>query len=193
MPSMILYTYLSWTGPRDRRYFLLQIAFTCSWIGDTLIALPKTYTIFLFLGGWSFFFQHIFYIWLNLASKGAQSKAWKTPYWGLPSAAYIAMFSVSYWSQGNFTDKLQYGLYSFTLGISFSSSFYCELKRRSNYWIRILGFAVFVISDVIIMVDNFIYTMTDLQASSILVTYYVAQSLICYSHLDEAKATLEAA
>ena len=186
VPSLMFYTFMNWPYPRSKNYALLQLAFFFAWVGDILISLPKEYVIFLFFGGWCFLFQHIFYIWLNVKSKTEHTSFWKTPYWGLPSAAYIALFSISYWSRGSYTDKFQYGLYSFILGTSFYTSFYRKTKTRINYWILIIAFTFFAISDVILIIENFLYTLTSLQASSVLLTYYIAQSLICYAHLLES-------
>ena len=189
MPSIMFYTYMNWPHPRNKNYVLLQLAFFFAWVGDVFISLPKEHIIFLFFGGWFFFFQHIFYIWLNVSSKTEHSSFWKAPYWGLPSIAYVALFSIAYWSHGSFTDKLQYTGYSFILGTSFYTSFYRETKTRKNYWVAVIGFTFFVISDVILLIENFLYTLTSLQASSVLLTYYIAQSLICYAHLLEVGST----
>eukprot|EP00826_Nyctotherus_ovalis_P049153 TRINITY_DN5887_c0_g1_i8.p1 TRINITY_DN5887_c0_g1~~TRINITY_DN5887_c0_g1_i8.p1 ORF type:complete len:241 (+),score=39.78 TRINITY_DN5887_c0_g1_i8:162-884(+) len=183
VPSIMAYTYLAWVGPRTRHYTLLQLAFAFAWVGDVLIALPKTYPVFLFVGGWFFFFQHIFYISLHLTAKNCSANLWKTPYWGLPTIAYVALFSIAYWARGNLWDKIQFSGYSFILGTSFYTSFYRETKARRGYITCILGFAFFVISDIILLLDNFVFTMTDLQASTVLLTYYIAQSLISYTHV----------
>lgn len=187
MPSIMAYTYLAWSGPRNKRYVLLQLAFVFAWIGDVLIALPKAYTIFLFIGGSFFFCQHIFYIWLNLMTKGKEVNLWKTPFWGLPTIAYVALFSITYWARGSIIDKFLFAGYSFILGTSFYTSFYREAKTKANYTVCILGFAFFVISDIILLLENFVVTMTNLEASSVLLTYYIAQSLICYTHISESK------
>eukprot|EP00826_Nyctotherus_ovalis_P015265 TRINITY_DN14324_c0_g1_i6.p1 TRINITY_DN14324_c0_g1~~TRINITY_DN14324_c0_g1_i6.p1 ORF type:complete len:238 (-),score=36.15 TRINITY_DN14324_c0_g1_i6:112-825(-) len=187
MPTIIAITYLTWSGARSKNYTLLQLGFTFAWVGDILIALPKTSMIFLFIGGWCFLCQHVFYIWLHLSAKGPKTHLWKTPFWGLPTLAYIVLFNISYWARGNLTDKLQFFIYSTMLGTSFYTAFYRELKSKAAYVSGILGFTLFVISDVIILLENFVLEMTNLQASSILLTYYIAQTLICYSHVTESK------
>lgn len=191
MPSIIAFTYLSWEGPRDKKYNLLQLAFIFAWVGDVLIALPKAYTVFLFIGGWFFLFQHFFYIWLNITAKSPKTSLWKTPFWGLPTLAYIALFNICYWAKGSPFEKLQFVIYASGLGTSFFTSFYREPKNKTGYITGILGFSLFVISDIIIMLDNFVLEMTDLQASSILLTYYLAQTLICYTHVAESKTLVE--
>jgi len=188
VPSIMAYTYLSWAGPRNKEYILLQLALLFALVGDIILALPRTHSALLFLGGWSFFFQHIFYIWLNLATRNVKNSLWKTPYWGLPTIAYVILFSISYWARGDVSDRIQYGVYSFILGTSFYTCFYRETKTKASYILGIIGFTFFVISDVILLLDTLVVSMTRLQASMLLVTYYIAQGLICQSHILESKA-----
>jgi len=188
VPSIMAYTYLSWEGPRNKEYTLLQLAFLFALIGDIILALPRTHPGLLFLGGLSFFFQHVLYIWLNLAIRNVKSSLWKTPYLGLPTIGYVILFSISYWAHGDVVDKIQYAIYSFILGTSFYTCFYRETKTKVSYILGIIGFTLFVISDVILLLDALVVPMTRLQASTRFVTYYISQSLICQSHILESKA-----
>jgi len=188
MPSIMGYTYLSWAGPRDKKYALLQLAFFLAWIGDMIIALPREYTIK--IGGGFFLFQHFIYIWLNLSAKGTKASIWKTLYWGLPSIAYVALFSICYWANRNVIERILLVFYSFVLGSSFYTVFYREARTKFNYTAGILGFTFFVLSDIILFLDNFVFKITDLEASSVLLTYYIAQSLICRMHVGDSQMAL---
>jgi len=188
MPSIMGYTYLSWVGLRDKKYILLQLAFFLACIGDVIIALHKEYS--LSVGGGFFLFQHFIYIWLNLSAKETKTSIWKTPYWGLPSIAYVALFSICYWAHRNVTERILLIFYSFILGSSFYTAFYREARTKFNYTAGILGFAFFVLSDIILFLDNFVFRITDLEASSVLLTYYIAQTLICRMHVGDSQMAL---
>ena len=187
MPSIAAIAVISWAGQKTRNYYFLLCAFFFACLGDIALALPRIHPIIFFLGGWLFIFQHVFYIWLNLSEKGTQTTLLKTPYWGLPTIAYIFLLSLAYWIRGNFVDKFHCTGYAFTLGTTFYTSFYREVKNRKGYWFGILGFGLFVISDAILIVDEYLYPMTTFQSSTILMTYYMAQTFICYSHILESR------
>lgn len=186
MPCVSLYAHLSWEGTRARRYVPLQLAFLFAWIGDVILGLPRVHPIILKLGGASFLFQHVFYIGLNISAKGSQKSLLKTPLWGFPTISYAVLFSLIYWSKGGLIDKLTCALYAAFLATSFYTSFYREISSLVKYWTCIVGFGLFVLSDMLIIMEEFIFALTPLESSMILVTYYIAQSLICYTHVCES-------
>lgn len=189
MPCVSVFAYLSWQGERKSHYKLLQAAFLFAWLGDIILGLPRVHPIILTLGGFFFLLQHVFYIWLNVSTKGAKTNLLKTPYWGFPTIAYVLLFSLSYWSKADLLDKFFCSMYSTFLASSFYTSFFREKKTRANYWICILGFSLFVLSDMLIIIEQFIFVLSDWESSLILVTYYMAQSLICYAHVYDSNIT----
>jgi len=189
MPCVSLYAHLSWIGQRSRRYKLLQFAFLFAWIGDVILGLPRVHPIILKLGGASFLCQHVFYIWLNISAKTVQSNLLKTPFWGFPTVAYVLLFSLIYWSKANLMNKFLCLLYAVFLATSFYTCFFRELGSKRRYWICVLGFGFFVISDMLIIIEQYITSLSLVESSMILFTYYIAQTLICYSHILESNPT----
>lgn len=191
MPCVSLFAYLSWQGERTSRYKLLQTAFLFAWLGDVILGLPRVHPIILTLGGFSFLLQHVAYIWLNVSAKGTKTNLFKTPYWGFPTVAYVLLFSLSYWSKASIIDKFLCSMYSTFLASSFYTSFFRERQNRANYWTCILGFSLFVLSDMLIIIEQFIFVLRAWESSLILVTYYIAQTLICYTHVYDSNTTSE--
>jgi len=187
MPSIMGYAHLAWEGTRDKKYIGLQLAFTSAWLGDVFLALPKGYTPFFFAGGLFFLLQHIFYIWLNLSAKNPENDFWQMPYWGIPSTVYIVLISVIYWAKCGLILKMLFGLYSIALGTSFYTAFYRGFKNKSGYLFGVIGFGLFVISDILIIIDNLVVPLKGMKRSFVLITYYLAQSIICVAYIEESK------
>eukprot|EP00826_Nyctotherus_ovalis_P025936 TRINITY_DN2015_c0_g1_i2.p1 TRINITY_DN2015_c0_g1~~TRINITY_DN2015_c0_g1_i2.p1 ORF type:complete len:240 (+),score=37.72 TRINITY_DN2015_c0_g1_i2:185-904(+) len=188
MPSIMIFAHFSWNGSYNRGYVLLQLAFLFAWLGDVMLALPVAYSFQFFIGGWLFFFQHVLYIWLNVSAKNSKDSLWKVPCRGLPLLAYAALFGITYLARGGVIAKIQFTGYSIALSTSFYTSFYRECRSKSMYVVCIIGFAFFIISDIFLMLGRLVVTMKSVQSFLVLLTYYIAQSLICYSHVEESKA-----
>ena len=189
MPMVSILAYVQWTGPFNKQFYLLQLAFLFAWLGDVFLAFQKTHSLFFIIGACFFLIQHNFYIWLNLLSRGKPISIIRAPYWGLPNIAYVILFSVNCMADVNMIMRSECMIYSFFLGSSFYTAFYREMPNRQKYWTIVIGFAWFVLSDILLAVDKFLYPMTQAQGSSILFTYYVAQTLICLGNLPDVETT----
>ncbi len=187
MPTVAVLAYSEWQRPLSRHYYVLQMAFLFAWLGDVLLAFASVHWMFFVLGASSFLVQHAFYIWNNLSAWGKSTHFF--PYWGLPHVPYLLLFSMEYFSCVDHTLKMECMIYSLFLGTAFMTAFYRDTPNRRNYWTMVTGFAFFVVSDMLIAVDKFIYPLTAAEGSLILVTYYIAQTLICYASMPDSFTT----
>ncbi|MDR3548204.1 MAG: lysoplasmalogenase [Candidatus Pacebacteria bacterium] len=179
VPAVSLLAFLIWPRPLNKQYYLLQLAFLLAWVGDVFIGLAA-YLPWLFIPGcYSFLFQHFVYIWMNGQSFSKPSSILHMPYWGLPHIAYVVLFSISYFACISGTEQYEYMLYAFSLGTGFFTSFHRETLNRVKYWTVVMGFGFFVASDFLLSINRYLYKFSDAGGCSILVTYYIAQTLIC--------------
>ncbi len=181
MPCISLLAYFLWPRPLTKPYYLLQCAFVMAWLGDVLIGLSLTWPVFFVPGGYAFFCQHAFYIWLNLLACGSPSSLLSVPYWGLPHLPYFMLLTISYFSKVHIALRIQHSIYAVMLCTSFLTAFYRTAweGRRAKYFLTVCGFGAFVCSDILISIDAFMWRLSQLEGAAILLTYYVAQTMIC--------------
>ena len=183
VPLLALWTYMKWQSQLTRVFWYLQIALLCALLGDIFMVFIKESEVFLIIGGTLFSVQHIFYILLNLMARKKDVIIWKAPYWGLPHFGYVFLFSTLYLCKATFHIKFQSFIYAFFLGSTFLTAFHRETKNSVKHWILIIGCLCFLVSDTLIFLDLYLFPMTDVASTSILVTYYIAQICICYGNL----------
>jgi len=186
IPLLAFITYMKWTGPLTREYYFLQLALLCAWAGDIIMIFNKIHLTYFIAGALMFLVQHVLFIMINLQSRRKDVVIWKAPYWGLPHIGYVFAFSIVYFCKMDFVLKSIVTLYAFFLGSSFLTSFHREINNKIKRWVMIMGFLSFLISDSLIVIDKFLLPMTDVTSTSILVTYYVAQTCICYGNLPNS-------
>ena len=185
VPLLALLVHIKWSRPLNKQYYLLQLALLCAWMGDVLLAFAKTHMLYFILGACSFLFQHNFYIWLNLTTKGHKGSIWQAPYWGLPNLAYVVLFSLLYMAEVGKILRTECMIYAFVLATAFLTAFHRDMKNRRKYWTIVMGFFFFFCSDILLSVDAFIYPFSPPAATSILITYYLAQGLICIGNIPD--------
>lgn len=185
VPLLSFMVYWKWERPLSKNYYLLQLALLCAWVGDVLLSFSKSHPLFFILGACSFLIQHNFYIWLHLSNREKKRFIWETPFWGLPNLGYIVLFSIIYFAEINLILRSVCMIYAFFLGTSFLTAFHREMMNKRKYWLVVIGFGIFVLSDVLISIDSFLYPFSEVGGTSILFTYYIAQSLICLGNFPE--------
>jgi len=186
MPAVSFIFYMLWHNHSyTKQYYLLQTAFLFAWVGDILLTLTKVHHLCFILGACFFLVQHNLYIWLNLSTKTKEKSLWKAPYWGFPNMAYVLTFCLNYYAKVDTLERTECLIYSFFLATAFYTSFYRDSTNRVKYWLTIVGFAFYVCSDMLIAIDKFWFQLSSVQGSSILLTYYIAQTLICHGNLPD--------
>eukprot|EP00826_Nyctotherus_ovalis_P040854 TRINITY_DN405_c0_g1_i25.p1 TRINITY_DN405_c0_g1~~TRINITY_DN405_c0_g1_i25.p1 ORF type:complete len:228 (-),score=52.38 TRINITY_DN405_c0_g1_i25:106-789(-) len=177
VPVLFLLVRINWNGAMDDRYKFLKGALLLAWVGDLFVFLCRFDLLYFTIGGILFFVQHVIYILLNLKDMAKDDSLRRIVYWGLPTMAYIAVLNLNFWLNISLANKLSY------------TAFYRSLENRRKYWACILGFGFFTASDMIIAVDRFAYRLPRVQSSLILLTYYIAQTLICYGYNPDKEAS----
>jgi hypothetical protein len=183
VPLLSFFVYIKWTRPLTKPYYLLQLALASAWMGDVLLAFGRVHPMYFMLGASFFLIQQNWYIWLNLTSKGHKGNIWRAPFWGLPNLVYVVLFSLVYIAEIDKILRAVCLIYTFCLATAFLTAFHRDTNSRNKYWMTVIGFFFFVLSDILIALDSFLYPFSPLAATSILITYYIAQTLICCGHL----------
>ena len=185
VPLIAWRAYEKWPRPRTSDYYVLQLGYLCSWLGDLLLVFAKCGEGYFVGGAGLFLVQHCLYIYLNFAHRSKESVLWKTPYWGVPNVAYVILFCVLYYGHMALILKTECMVYAFFLGTSFISSLHRENRNTKKHILVVIGFLSFVASDILIAIENFLYPMTPIQSTSVLITYYIAQTLINIGYIPD--------
>jgi hypothetical protein len=185
MPTLSLFLFLYYPRPLNKVFYLLQLAFLFAMLGDALIVLQVYHPLFFSLGACSFLIQHNFYIWINRQASGPKNYVWMKPYWGLPNIAYVILFSLIYFAEIDKILKAECMIYAFFVVTALVTACNRDMKNRFKYWMVLIGFAIFLLSDCIILFEKFVMPLTNWQSSSVLVTYYMAQTMILYGNLPD--------
>ncbi len=186
MPLLSLCALLHWNGPLNYPFYLLQAAYLGAWIGDICMAFHNMYPVLYGTGAACFLSQHVLYIWLNMLLKGKQNTAAKKPLYGLPYLTYPLLFYViCYPPDMDHVIRGESIIYSLFLATSFITSINRAAANRKKYLMLVAGFGLFVLSDIVIVVDKFIIPFFPISEIVILSTYYVAQTMILYGSIPE--------
>lgn len=185
IPTISVLVYVEWPRPLTKQYYLLQLVYVCAWMGDLMLSLVRFHQGCFLFGAISFLLQHNFYIWLNLTARAKDGNLFHSPYWGLPNLGYVVLLSTEYYAGTGGMFKAACMIYSLFLGTAFMTAFHREMANRKKYWITVAGFAFFVLSDLILAIDRFIHPLSDPMGTLILLTYYIAQTMICYGTLPD--------
>ena len=170
--SLIVLYLLSVKKPN---FWYVSAVFFCFW-GDVLLMFPKKFFV---LGLASFLLAHVFYIAISskFLSKVSPLKIL------LHSSPFLAILGVlMYTIYPNLGELLipviVYGIVISVFGVV-TFLVYTSEKSTANLWL-FLGALIFILSDSILALNKF-YESSEILGVSIMITYIVAQYLICKS------------
>eukprot|EP00826_Nyctotherus_ovalis_P008878 TRINITY_DN1230_c0_g1_i2.p1 TRINITY_DN1230_c0_g1~~TRINITY_DN1230_c0_g1_i2.p1 ORF type:complete len:239 (+),score=50.72 TRINITY_DN1230_c0_g1_i2:129-845(+) len=181
VPTLSLLVRINWNGPYTKRYLVLQVALFAAWVGDFFIFFARFNLLYFTIGGLLFFAQQLIYVYLNVSAMDKNDTLTRISHWGLPFIAYIAVINLSFSLSLELFDKVSSLVYLLSVATCYYTAFYISTQNKIKFWACIIGFAFFTASDIIITIERFGGKLTRVQSSMILLTYYIAQTLICYS------------
>eukprot|EP00826_Nyctotherus_ovalis_P008875 TRINITY_DN1230_c0_g1_i15.p1 TRINITY_DN1230_c0_g1~~TRINITY_DN1230_c0_g1_i15.p1 ORF type:complete len:222 (-),score=49.28 TRINITY_DN1230_c0_g1_i15:78-743(-) len=164
VPTLSLLVRINWNGPYTKRYLVLQVALFAAWVGDFFIFFARFNLLYFTIGGLLFFAQQLIYVYLNVSAMDKNDTLTRISHWGLPFIAYIAVINLSF--------SLSLELFDKVSSLVYLTAFYISTQNKIKFWACIIGFA---------FIERFGGKLTRVQSSMILLTYYIAQTLICYS------------
>jgi len=174
MPLLSLLLFGKWGNQhKNKTYWLLQGAFFFAWLGDILMSFQKWHDIFFALGASMFLIQHTLYISVNIIGKKNQGVIWKKPYFGSPNLVYVILFSITYWLNIDVVLKFESTIYSFFIATAFLTSINRDMKNIKKHLAIIAGFAIFLVSDILIVIDRFAISFGNYAEPLVLLTYFL--------------------
>lgn len=176
--SLIVLYLLSVKKPN---FWYVSAVFFCFW-GDVLLMFPKKFFV---LGLASFLLAHVLYI--AISSKFL-SKVLPVEIL-LHSLPFLAILSVLMYAiypnlGGLLIPVIVYGIVISVFGVV-TFLVYTSEKNTANLWL-FLGALTFILSDSILALNKF-YESSEILGISIMITYIVAQYLICKSVILKSK------
>lgn len=176
--SLIVLYLLSVKKPN---FWYVSAVFFCFW-GDVLLMFPKKFFV---LGLASFLLAHVFYIAISSKFLSKVSPA-KILLHSLPFLAILGVLMYTIYPNlgGLLIPVIVYGIVISVFGVV-TFLVYTSEKTTTNLWL-FLGALTFILSDSILALNKF-YESSEILGISIMITYIVAQYLICRTMIVKSK------